>query len=247
MSVEPAAPASLSRIRRVRGPHAGHGCADRTPLNDFEQSVHNELSRSGLKVLGQVGSSRYRIDLVTMHPQKPGRYVMAIECDGASYHAAPTARERDRLRQQQLEALGWRFCRIWSTDWFLRREEEVQRVLRAHEEAMRAADERDAAASFAASRESPGVPVARESDSVPPAPAAGDAAVPARGPRPPVPPGLSIDDYSPSQLRSIVRWIRSDGRLRTDDEILEEVIAALEFSRRGSRIVERIRAAIATT
>ena len=182
-----------------------------------------------------------------MHPQKPGRYVMAIECDGASYHAVPTARDRDRLRQQQLEALGWRFCRIWSTDWFLRREEEVQRVLRAHEEAVRAADERDAAAISADPPKSTRVPVARESEPVTSAVAADGAGVPARGPRPPVPPGLAIDEYSPSQLRAIVRWIRSDGRLRTDDEILSEAIAALEFSRRGARIVEALRTAIAET
>ena len=132
------------------GRSLGAATITEVPLNDFEQSVHDELARRGLRVLGQVGSSRYRIDLVTMHPDKPGRYVLAIECDGASYHAAPTARDRDRLRQQQLEALGWRFCRIWSTDWFLRREEEVQRVLRAHEEAVRAANDADAQAAATA-------------------------------------------------------------------------------------------------
>jgi len=196
---------------------------------------------AGCACLASVGSSRYRIDLVTMHPDKPG-YVLAIECDGASYHAAPTARDRDRLRQQQLEALGWRFCRIWSTDWFLRREEEVQRVLRAHEEAVRAANDADAQAAAAA----PIASVVAASASVAGQSAAADSA-PSRGPRPMVAPGLSIDEYSPTQLQELVRWVRSDGRLRTDDEILEEVMAALEFSRRGTRIVERINAAVAAS
>lgn len=225
------------------GRSLGAAAMSQVPLNDFEQSVHDELTSRGLRVLGQVGSSRYRIDLVAMHPDKPGRYVLAIECDGASYHAAPTARDRDRLRQQQLEALGWRFCRIWSTDWFLRREEEVQRVLRAHEEAVRAADEADARMSATASRE-PAIGVAAAPGVDMPASNTANAF---RGPRPPVPPGLSIDDYSDAQLRAIVRWVRSDGRLRTDDEILSEVIAALEFTRRGTRIVETIRTAIAAT
>jgi very-short-patch-repair endonuclease len=231
------------------GRSLGMGAVTQLPLNNFEQSVHDELSRRGLQVLGQVGSSRYRIDLVTTHPQQPGRYVMAIECDGASYHAAPTARDRDRLRQQQLEALGWRFCRIWSTDWFLRREEEVQRVLKAHEEAVRAADEHDAAAAAASStrRQSSGAAVPPEFQSASRAAVAVEGVAPARGPRPSVTPGLSIDEYSPSQLRAMVRWIRSDGRLRTDEEILSEVIAALEFSRRGTRIVETIRTAIVET
>jgi hypothetical protein len=61
-------------------------------------------------------------------PDKPGRYILAVECDGATYHGALWARERDRLRQEILEGLGWRFHRIWSTDWFHRREPERSRL-----------------------------------------------------------------------------------------------------------------------
>ena len=43
---------------------------------------------------------------------------MGIECDGAAYHSAKSARDRDRLRQSVLEQLGWRIRRIWSVDWF---------------------------------------------------------------------------------------------------------------------------------
>ena len=32
--------------------------------------------------------------------------------------SARSARDRDRLRQEVLEGLGWRLHRIWSTDWF---------------------------------------------------------------------------------------------------------------------------------
>ena len=124
------------------GTSFGQGEATEVSLNYFEQSVFDELTRRGLKLIGQVGSSSYRIDMAAMHPEQPGRYVLAIECDGASYHSAHTARDRDRLRQQQLEARGWRFHRIWSTDWFLRREDEVQRTLAAFDEAMRVSDER---------------------------------------------------------------------------------------------------------
>ena len=37
----------------------------------------------------------------------PGRFVCGIECDGVAYHSSETARDRDRLRQQVLEARGW--------------------------------------------------------------------------------------------------------------------------------------------
>jgi len=54
---------------------------------------------------------------------------LGIECDGEAYHSAFTARDRDRLRQQILEGLGWKIHRIWSRDWIQNREGEIQRVL----------------------------------------------------------------------------------------------------------------------
>ncbi len=63
-------------------------------------------------VIPQYGSSGFRIDFALPHPTLSGRMVLAVEADGASYHSSPTARDRDRLRQQVLERLGWRFHRI---------------------------------------------------------------------------------------------------------------------------------------
>ncbi len=207
------------------------GTVTAEPLNEFEQSVCDELTRRGMKVIGQLGTSRYRIDLVAMHPQHHGRYVLAIECDGATYHSAPTARDRDRLRQQQLEALGWRFHRIWSTDWFLRRGEEIERVMQAYETAVRRADDEDDGPE----------PV---SQAIPVAALSGVATVPTRGPKPFAPNGPPIDKYSRSQLANVIRWIESDGCLRTDDEIVTEVMQALGFMRRGPIIVATIKSAI---
>ena len=76
----------------------------------------------------QVGSAGFRIDIGVRHPEKPGTYLLAVECDGATYHSALWARERDRLRQDVLEHLGWRFHRIWSTDWFYGRKAEIERL-----------------------------------------------------------------------------------------------------------------------
>jgi very-short-patch-repair endonuclease len=106
-----------------QGKNLGEAGHSGVPLNPFEADIYDTLTAKGIPLLPQWGVSRYRIDLVAQHPQKPGRFVLAIECDGASYHSAPTTRDRDRLRQQQLEALGWRFHRIWSIDWFIRQEE----------------------------------------------------------------------------------------------------------------------------
>ena len=83
----------------------------------FEEAVYNFLDRKGYKVATQVGCSGYRIDMAVKHPNLSGIYVLGVECDGAAYHSARTARERDRLRQEVLENMGWNIYRIWSTDW----------------------------------------------------------------------------------------------------------------------------------
>ena len=63
-----------------------------------------------------------------------------IECDGRAWHSGWTARERDRLRQQHLETLGWRFHRIWSTDWFRDPKAETARIVTAWQQAVAEAD-----------------------------------------------------------------------------------------------------------
>ena len=86
--------------------------------SDFERDVAMTLREQGWKAQSQVGVSSFRIDLGVVHPDEPGRYLAAVECDGATYHGSPAARDRDRIRQSVLESLGWKFVRIWSTDYF---------------------------------------------------------------------------------------------------------------------------------
>ncbi len=97
----------------------------------FEESVYQELLRRGVQLVPQVGVSQYRIDLAVVDPQQTGRFLLGIECDGAMYHSAFTARDRDRLRQQVLEGLGWKIYRIWSRDWIQNREAEIGKILAA--------------------------------------------------------------------------------------------------------------------
>ncbi len=90
----------------------------REPDSPFEVAVIKELRDRGWQVVPQVGVSGYRIDLAVINKFKPGNFLLGIECDGATYHSAPSARDRDRLRQLVLEGLGWKIHRIWSTDWW---------------------------------------------------------------------------------------------------------------------------------
>ncbi len=90
---------------------------DREFESGFEQAVWSALTGKGWEVDTQVGCAGYRIDLAVKHPELPGKYLVGIECDGAAYHSARTARDRDRLRQSVLEGLGWTIERVWSTEW----------------------------------------------------------------------------------------------------------------------------------
>lgn len=86
--------------------------------SDFEQAVAWSLRDLGWQVQTQVGVSKFRVDLGIVHPDHPGVYLAGIECDGATYHGSPSARDRDRTRHAILESLGWRLIRLWSTDYF---------------------------------------------------------------------------------------------------------------------------------
>ncbi|WP_025715969.1 DUF4011 domain-containing protein [Paenibacillus sp. 1-18] len=101
----------------------------------FEESVYDFLLKQGYRVSTQVGCSGYRIDLAVKHPTLNGRFVLGVECDGATYHSARTARERDRLRQTVLEDIGWKIYRIWSTDWIKDPVTEGKKLLEAVEKA----------------------------------------------------------------------------------------------------------------
>lgn len=115
--------------------HAPTGLKMESP---FEEEVERALRQHGYEAHAQVGCEAYRIDLCVVDPEAPGRYLLGIECDGASYHSARSARDRDKLRQQVLESRGWRLHRIWSTDWWRDRDSEIERLLEAVEEARRA-------------------------------------------------------------------------------------------------------------
>lgn len=115
---------------------AEHGKIQSTSLgkmleteSPFEKDVMVELMNRGYMIDPQVGSSGYRIDLGIRHISLPGLYICGIECDGVSYHSSETARDRDRLRQVVLESRGWLIIRIWSTDWFKDRHDQIKRMV----------------------------------------------------------------------------------------------------------------------
>ncbi len=103
----------------------------------FEEIIYDFLVENACEVHRQIGCAGYKLDLAIPDPGNPGRYVLGIECDGASYHLFHVARDRDRLRQQVLEGLGWRIYRVWSTDWYLHPKESKEKLLEAVKKAIK--------------------------------------------------------------------------------------------------------------
>ena len=101
----------------------------------FEENVFDQLTKRGYIVRNQIGSQGFYIDLAVVDPANPGRYIIGIECDGAAYHSARSARDRDRLRQQVLENIGWKIHRVWSTDWYRNPGRELKRMEEAIDKA----------------------------------------------------------------------------------------------------------------
>ncbi|MEU1841134.1 AAA domain-containing protein [Micromonospora chersina] len=199
-------------------------------LNGLERSVLKAIQQQGINAVPQWGVSGYRIDLALAHPDQPGRMVLAVETDGHTYHQAHSARDRDRLRQQHLERLGWEFHRIWSTDWYVNPEHQIARLVARWKQAVDRADH--------APKTRP-APATTQHISQPPSPTASR-----RGLRPQVPIGLRITDYTREQLVQICTWLLSDQLQRDRDERLQEAMTELGFRKRGSVIIQRLTEAL---
>lgn len=102
--------------------------AELGPDSPFEEHVIECIESIGYIACPQVGVSNYFIDIGVRHPDYDLGYLCGVECDGASYHSSKSARDRDILRQEVLERLGWDIYRIWSTDWFRDSRGQIERL-----------------------------------------------------------------------------------------------------------------------
>jgi very-short-patch-repair endonuclease len=117
-------------------PMAASGAETADP---FEAAVRSRLAGYGITVVPQYGVGGYRVDFAVAHPDDPSRMILAVEADGASYRDSGSVRDRDRLRKEHLERLGWRFHRLWSTNWFHDPDAEVAKLRQAYDHAVASA------------------------------------------------------------------------------------------------------------
>lgn len=100
----------------------------------LEEQVVERLVKLGYKVQPQVGYSGYKIDIGVVHPEDSSKYILGIECDGATFHSAKSVRERDVMRQRFLEHRNWHIHRIWSKNWWLNPDNEISKIQNKIEE-----------------------------------------------------------------------------------------------------------------
>ncbi len=197
----------------------------------FEEAVAIRLRRLGWDVRPQIGVSGFRIDLGVVDPDAQGRFLAGVECDGATYHRSATARDRDRLRQNVLEGLGWTILRIWSTDWWTNPEREMTRLhaaLTARLDAVRLARPADA----------PTIEETQETVPQPECVAAGTAASA----------GLDAAQfYSPGYqplLQAMVLALLQEQAPVRDDILVLQIARAHGFQRAGADIRARVLSAV---
>ncbi|WP_043364531.1 DUF3320 domain-containing protein [Belnapia sp. F-4-1] len=115
----------------------------------LEEQIGRALQERGYQVHPQVGIAGFFIDLAIADAERPGRYLLGIECDGAAYHSSRSARDRDRLRQAVLEDHGWIIHRVWGSDWFQRPREQLEKLAAAIDAARGELAEREKAGHLA--------------------------------------------------------------------------------------------------
>ncbi|HCP24209.1 MAG TPA: DUF3320 domain-containing protein [Dehalococcoidia bacterium] len=127
--------------------------SDAGALSGFQEHMAKAITEAGYPVNQSPGLGTDTIDLAVSDPARPGRYILGIECDGPCYDSARSARDRDRLRPQVLEGLGWRLHRAWSPEWTRNPAQELERVLTAIKEPVSLGEEPEPEQSVVISRE----------------------------------------------------------------------------------------------
>jgi hypothetical protein len=205
----------------------------------LHRRIAETLAAAGHEVLVTPGTSADRLDVAVVDPET-GVPTVAIEIDGPGYAERPSVRDRDRLRPEQLERLGWWHLPTWSQDWYRDRDTAAARLLD------------QVAGCLGAAREARARAEAATLEATPAAAAPNVDGVSARFEprRRPAKPGFrsggpSITDWRHDDLVALAAWIETDGLLRTSDELQRDMMRELGISRRGSRVAAALDAAVA--
>lgn len=206
------------------GGEVDEGGLDGQVPGPLHEQIAGTIRAAGFEPHVLHGSSGDRVDIAVV--DRGGKLpLVAVEIDGDTYARRPSVRDRDRLRSEQLERLGWRYVSTWSQDWY-RDPVAAARELLTTVEAKFQGDGQAYPGGLSSSEEP------EDSGGMSPA------ELPSRGPRPPMSSGgAAITDWTEGDLLKLATWIESDGLLRTADELRDELMREIGITRRGSRVV----------
>ncbi|XEC96163.1 DUF3320 domain-containing protein [Paenibacillus tarimensis] len=133
---------------------AGEASKQEALISDIHRSLAGEIKALGYDTDIYVGTSGYRVDIGVKDPANSGQYMLGVLLDGPMYQNAGSARDREILRYEVLQQLGWSLHRIWSPDWW----EDRESVIRSLGQAI----EREKAGKFEAARSAQETTVVQE-------------------------------------------------------------------------------------
>ncbi|MCL4264794.1 MAG: DUF4011 domain-containing protein [Anaerolineae bacterium] len=99
-------------------------------MSQIEEEIVTILEANGYCVKTYIGPPNAAIPIAVLD-EKEQIALLGIELDGPNYYRSRTARDRDRLRQQELEKLNWKIHRIWIIDWYYNKQREIDRLIQA--------------------------------------------------------------------------------------------------------------------
>lgn len=190
------------------------------------EAIADAIRDMGYSVDTNVGRSSFKIDIAVVDPKDKSHYLLGILCDGENYYGTKTERDREIIQPSVLRGLGWSLMRVWSIDWFVNREKELERIRemlkKAKEGKLKAPEVPEP------SKKLP-MPEPTEETHAPLLEKQADA---------------TIDDIPAGKLDKAIRFVVSQSISIPEDELKKATAKVLGFARNGNRIDQVLTARI---
>ena len=93
------------------------------------QSICNTITEQGFQCVPMVGHSDFHVDIAVVDPYEPTKYLMGILLDGDGYKQTKNTRDREVAQISVLKNLGWVLYRVWTIDWWDKREKVLRKII----------------------------------------------------------------------------------------------------------------------
>ena len=97
--------------------------------NIMVQQICERLESHGFMTTTSVGRSNFKVDIAVSTPEHPEKYILGILCDGKTYYATKTTRDREIVQPNVMRMLGWSVMRVYTIDWYENPERSIQQIL----------------------------------------------------------------------------------------------------------------------